>query len=289
MDKKIGYLSAVLAALFMGSLGVFVKAVDIDAFVLTAFRLGIPVVVLFLLLILKRVRFGLPSKATIASGVFLSLTIIFYIQSIKSTSMSLSVLLLYLGPQIAAVGGVFFLKEKLSGFDLLCLGLAMAGLITTLEFRFSLDRLSSFVYGLLSGLSYGLLIVSNRAIKQRDDLLSISFSQFIAGFLTILPFLVILKPSFSLSMGDLAVVLAMSLVCGLFAIMLMINAIGHLKAAEYGILSYLEIFFAVMFGFLFFKEDLNLYKIVGGLMIVASGILQTLKSQLTKGVFNGNS
>ncbi|WP_025270679.1 DMT family transporter [Hippea sp. KM1] len=284
MDKKIGYLSAVLAALFMGSLGLFVKTVDVNALVLTAFRLGIPVVVLFFILVFKGVKPGLPSKATIASGVFLSLTIVFYIQSIKTTSMSLSVLLLYLGPQIAAVAGVFFLKERLSGFDILCLGLAMAGLVMTLEFRFSFNRLSSFVYGLLSGLSYGLLIVSNRAIRDRESLLSVSFFQFVFGFLTLIPFLVILKPSFDLSIRDLALVLAMSLVCGLFAITLMINAIGHLRAIEYGILSYLEIFFAVMFGFLFFKEDLNFYKIAGGLMIVASGILQTLKSQLTKGV-----
>lgn len=272
--------------MFMGSLGVFVKNITVNATIITFFRLSISALLIFLLVFFKRELGKLkiwPSKNILISGVALSASVIFYVTSIQRTSMSNAVFLLYLGPVFASLAAFLFLKESLKSIDIISLSLSVLGLL--FMFRFNLHFKDIDIYGticgILAGLSYGVIIVANRTIRSDVSLEARSFYQFLSGTLFVIPFAVPYYNSKQIA-SNFAILVAMSIVCGFLGITLMFNAIKRLPAVEYGVLSYLEMFFAVIFGVLFFKENLDIFKIIGGFLILLSGMLQVFKNRIRK-------
>lgn len=285
-SKLQGYLSALFATMFMGSLGVFVKNITVNSTIITFFRLSVSALLIFVLVLFKKKLDELkicPSKSMLISGVALSASVIFYVTAIQRTSMSNAVFLLYLGPVFASLSAFVFLKESLKSMDIVSLAISVLGLL--FMFRFNLHFKGVDIYGticgILAGFSYGVIIVANRTIKSNVSLNARSFYQFLSGTLFVIPFAVLHYNSEQIA-SNFALLIAMSVVCGFLGITLMFNAIKKLPAVEYGVLSYLEMFFAVMFGVLFFKENLDIFKVIGGLLILCSGMLQIFKNYIQK-------
>jgi drug/metabolite transporter (DMT)-like permease len=103
-DKDLlGSISAITAAFLMGTLGLFVRNVSSSAQIITFSRLFLGLIFLTVLLFFsgryKDIK-KKPSLTIILSGIFQSLSILFYIEAIKNTTLSTAVILLYLGPII---------------------------------------------------------------------------------------------------------------------------------------------------------------------------------------------
>ncbi len=286
-SKRIqGYVSALFATMFMGSLGVFVKNINLHSGIITFFRLFIAAVLIMLMMIATKdvKKFKKPPSLNIVlSGAAVASNVLFYVAAIKLTSMSVAAFLLYLGPVFASLSAFIFLKERLRGLDILSLVLSVIGILFMFKFDFHFNNINTYgmIFGILSGFSYGIAIFANRTIDSKIDLSYRSFYQFLLGALVALPFFIFHFDKAAI-LSNLITLIAMSIVCGFFGITLMFNAIKHLPAVEYGVLSYLEMFFAVLFGVLFFKESLGLFKIIGGLSIFISGMLQIFKVKLYK-------
>lgn len=272
MNKKVGFIEVVFATCFMGSLGLFVKHLSSSVLILTFFRLFLPAV--FLGIFFRKTITKTSIKA-ILGGVFLSLTIIFYIISIKKIGMATSVFELYLGPILASVFSFIALKEPLEKFDIFCMLIALSGLLVILKFKIDINI--EALYGLLSGIFYGLLITTNKAIK--DNLISTSFFEFVAGSISTAFFMLFFKGNINFILADIPLIVIMAVVCGLGGITLMIAAIKNLSTTEFGVFSYLEVFFAVLFGVIA-GETLSVEKIIGGGLITAGGILMVVKSTI---------
>jgi len=285
-SKVKGYASAVFATLFMASLGIFVKNIESDPTVITFFRLLLSALFMMTLSLLSG-RISeltvLPSKSVILSGMFLTSSIVFYIIAIQKTSMSIAVFLLYLGPVFASLVAFLFLKESLTGIDLLSLFMSILGILFMLKFNFHFIGLDAVgvLCGIISGFSYGMNIFSNRIIKPNVSLNSRSFYQFLIGSILIFPF-ALRDCNISIVLNDIFWLISMAFICGFLGITLMFNAIKRLPAVEYGVLSYLEMFFATLFGVLLFRENMDIFKIMGGFLILLSGLLQVFKNNIKR-------
>jgi len=285
-SKVKGYASAVFATLFMASLGIFVKNIESDPTVITFFRLLLSALFMMTLSLLSG-RISeltvLPSKSVILSGMFLTSSIVFYIIAIQKTSMSIAVFLLYLGPVFASLAAFLFLKESLTGIDLLSLFMSILGILFMLKFNFHFIGLDAVgvLCGIISGFSYGMNIFSNRIIKPNVSLNSRSFYQFLIGSILIFPF-ALRDCNISIVLNDIFWLISMAFICGFLGITLMFNAIKRLPAVEYGVLSYLEMFFATLFGVLLFRENMDIFKIMGGFLILLSGLLQVFKNNIKR-------
>jgi len=285
MDKNHikGILSAVFATMFMSSLGIFVKDLSISPIIITFFRLFVAAVLIFFMILIqgniKELK-KMPSKELFLSGFSLSASIVFYIIAIQKTSMSNAVFLLYLGPIFASLIAFLFLGESLKFMDILSLLMALTGILFVLKFKFNIEKeeLNGIGYGVLAGISYGILIVSNRMIKQNVHLLIRGFYQFVIGSLILLPMCIGLF-KVDIILENIKALLAIGFINGFLGITLMFNAIKNLKSVEYGIFSYLEVVYAVLFGVIFFSETLDIFKIIGGIFILSAGLLQVLKSR----------
>ena len=275
--KGFAYGAAISAAVLIASLGIFVRNISADALIIAVARLSLGFVFLFGYLGLTRnlraakVSF---SPYLVASGLSLGLCVWFYIKAIAHTSLANAVFLLYLGPLLAVVIAYFLLREKIALPSLLLMSLAFVGCLFVVQFDFSFSREDAlgYVYGLLSALCYALIIVTNRKIPAQVPPLGRSFCQLLIAALSLIPFLAGHK--IHVSLLDLPWLLALGFFPGFLGLTLMIFAIRHLTAYEYGILSYLEPVTAAAIGVTVYAEPMSLLQVLGGSIIILSGLVQ---------------
>jgi len=279
--KSLGYISAIAAASLMGTIGVFVRNISSNAQIITFSRLFVSFLFLILLLFLSRrgkevkVKLSFP---LVLSGVFMALAILFYIESIKHTTLSNAVLLLYIGPLFAIGLAHFFLKERVKPINVVLMIIAFSGLaiLLGLDSSFNLERNLGFVFGIISGIWYSFYIVANRKIEEKISIATRSFYQFFFGSIVILPFLFFGKTGFIVQ--DIPYLILIGFINGFLALTFLIFALKNLKTFEFGTMLYIEPIIATILGWLIFSEMITVSQLIGGIMILGSGIAQIVFS-----------
>ena len=310
MNKKLGFTAMLLSATGMGMVGFFgrmstpthvvdgqvVKYVlgDFLAFGrMTVGCLGFLIIVL----LAKRwhdLRTTRISFTVVAGGVAIGCSLALYVSSTLMTSIANAVFLIYTGPLFSAILAWIFLKEKISLRNALFLVLVFIGMLFTIglvswgpngvSFGIQLGADPAFprktlgdLFGLGSGLFYGLALFFYR---YRGDIRSEvrGFWNFLFGAMGALvvmalrmTFLDPATPSL-LTPSNWAWAVGMFLVCGFFAIGLLVVAGKHLRAVELSCVSYWECLVALVFGFIVFSEAMGVIAAIGGLLIIIGGM-----------------
>ncbi len=229
-----------------------------------------------------RVKLNLP---LFLSGVFMSLSILFYIESIKYTTLATAVLLLYLGPIIGTGLAHLLLGERVKPINVVLIIIAFLGTAFLLEFSFSfnLESKYGYIFGITSAVMYSLYFVANRKIRKDLSLASRSFYQLFFGALAIFPFLFFGKTGFIIQ--DIPYLILIGFIHGFLALTLLILALKHLEVFKCGTILYLEPITATVLGWLFFSETISILQLIGGIMILGSGLIQigyTIKGDTAK-------
>ena len=234
------FISAVLAALLMGSLGFFVRESACSAQACSFVRFGVGLVLVAGLLGWQRMR-GRGSFAfswqSAVSGAGISLCILFYFLSIQCISVGIAALLLYTGPVFAVMG---------------------------------------LVYGLLSGMCYAVYILLTRYIPQGVALVQRTFWQFVAGCALLAVPLAGTENAFAGVGQGWPYLLCIGLFQGFLVMLLIAYAVRHLTAIQFGTISYLEPAVAVLLGWLIYAEMLTPGQWLGFALVIAASAAQSL-------------
>ncbi len=273
---SLGSISAFTSAFLMGTLGLFVRNVSSNAQIITFSRLFLGFLFLAFLLLLtgryKGIRMKL-SLPIILSGIFTSIAILFYIEAIKYTTLATAVLLLYLGPIIGTVLAYFFLKERVRPLNVVLILIAFSGTAFLLEFNFEFDSNKiGYMFGIASAITYSFYFIANRKIDKDTPLIGRSFCQFLFGTIAIFPFLFVGKTGFA--MHDIPYLVSIGFIHGFLALTLLILALKNLEIVKCGTILYIEPITATIFGWLFFSEKISMLQLIGGIMILGSGLIQ---------------
>lgn len=272
------FLAAVIAALLMGSLCVFVResACSAQMCSFARFSIGLLLIGTTGVALICRHRDSLKFSAmAFVSGIGISLCILFYFLAIKETSAGIAALLPATGPLFSAVW-ISLLQHHLpprrDGLLILTagLGIVLVSLFAGNSCSGQNDALG-IIYGMLSGLFYSLYIMLNRLMKPEVTLLQRTFWQSMAGSL------VLLVPLLS---GGEAAWLNLSTgwpwlvgigVCqGVGVLLLVAYAMRHLSSLEFGIVSCLEPTEAAVIGCLFYGETLRSGQLCGFLLVLVA-------------------
>ncbi len=281
-NKNLGYTSAVISTVLLGSVGIFLRNIQVDELIITIARLGIGLIFLICYLLitgrfpkidLKKFSFPL-----IATGLLLGLTMLFYMKAINITTLSNAVFLLYLGPIIATAITSLVFKETISKLNIFLLSIAFLGFTFLLEFKFNLSGSMGNVLGFAAGLCYASYIVINRRISTHVDSMERSFYQFLFGLIILLPFIFTVN-NISFSLKDIIWLTGISFFQGFLAITFIIIAIKNLKAIEYGTISYVEPLVASLIGYMLYSEQLTFLQFIGCVIIFISGLTQVVTSK----------
>jgi drug/metabolite transporter (DMT)-like permease len=271
-----GIFTAIVAALCMGTMGLFSRKTGFTAEVITFFRLFIGSIFLVIFLLAKRdiryIRIW-PTWPVLINGLLLSGFIIFYVQAMNHTTMANAIMVLYLAPLLASVFAHFFLGEHLNLTSLLLICGALFGFAMMLEFKLGFgtepNDILGMIYALLGLLCYAGFIIINRRINTNIHSYTRTYYQLLIGALCLIPFLPGHLPSLSLSNVMWSV--GTGLIPGFLGILCAVTALEKLPTATYGTLAYFEPICVIVIGWLIFGERLGTLQMSGCIIILCCG------------------
>jgi drug/metabolite transporter (DMT)-like permease len=133
------------------------------------------------------------------------------------------------------------------------------------------DQLESLIFGLLSGLFYGLfLLLNNRRLQGGEAGFTTTVYQFLFAALVALP--VVMITGSNLTQTDLVWIVAIGVIHGFVALTLVIMSLRYLKTIEYGTISYGEPVVAALIGGIAYHEKISSLQIVGCILVLVAGV-----------------
>lgn len=279
------YAAALTGTSLMATLGAFVRQISPgNELVIALGRFGFGLICLAVFLALRpgprRPQTWRLSWPLVGAGVFMPLFVVSYFRAVNTGTMANAAFLLYLGPLIASSLAAVWLREGFSRLSGALLGLALLGtlLITEFELPRRAEDAESLVFGLLSGLFYGLfLVANNRQVQSDQSGYAAVAAQFAVATLVIAPFVALSSPS--IDAADLAWIAAIGVIHGFVALTLVITALAHLRTIEYSTIAYGEPVIAALIGGLAFQESLSPLQLLGCALVLGAGLARVFFSE----------
>ncbi|MFO8234365.1 MAG: DMT family transporter [Bacteroidales bacterium] len=269
------YLKIILAAIIWGSSGVFIKFLNLHPFVITFFRVAVPVLLIGVFTNWKNLRIIRLTSGLLVFASFLNvIRLVFYFIGFLNAPIGNAVIILYTWPIFAVLLSRLYLFEPLPLKNILLLVLAFSGIVLIhidKQISFDNDEFIGTMAMLLSSVFYAITVVIFKKESPAYSNWSIVFHQ---NFIGALVFTVIFlfypeKPPLDLSL----VAFLYAILVGVIGFGLFFSALKEIKASNASLVAYIEVISAVIFGIVFFNETLSWNVIGGGILIIGSSML----------------
>ncbi|MBW6517546.1 MAG: DMT family transporter [ANME-2 cluster archaeon] len=276
-----GQIQIASAATLFGLIGIFIKLttqMPLGSIIFYRLLFGLVAITLFFGCCgrLSELRLVDKKLSVLLLGIFQAGTMLSYFISVKYTSVSIAVLLLYTAPVYVTLLSPIILKEYISRSSLLALGISIAGVIMVIQpatLFGNVDTLyvMGLAAGLVSGLCYASIIMTSRQL--RDSYTGTTQATW-ALFITMVLFLPysIAVPG-KVLLDNLYLLILFGLLPTAAALILYLSALKHVRAQSASIIALLEPVSAVVFAFLILSEPVTFTTIMGGGLILVGAML----------------
>lgn len=278
MNAKLRNITAML---IFGTIGLFVKNIELSSseIALTRGFIGGVTLILATIFFKKEISFEAIKNnlyLLIFSGLAVGLNWIFLFQGYKYTSISNATLSYYFAPVFVTILAPFVLKEKLTLSKFLCVLMALVGMFCIV----GVDRINGgsdligIFYGLLAAGFYASVILMNKFLKGIDSI-EITVVQLISATITLLPYVLYVEGLgiLSVSSASIPYILILGIVHTGIAYLLYFSSLQGLKGQTIAVLSYIDPVFAIIISAVILKEQLGFLQIIGGVLILGSSFL----------------
>jgi drug/metabolite transporter (DMT)-like permease len=270
-------LLAVLAAAALGgSSGLYIKKVAYSGFVLTGFRMMVPVLLLLPLIIRRKQLLGpqVHRKRIWLAGLLNIARMLLFILAYKFTTIANAVVLFYLWPVFSLIISYINKSRKPKAVETLIIAVAFTGVVLMnlyRNFSFSNKDLLGTLFIIMSALLYAIFNQLLKPALNDTGIIPAIFYQNAAGAIVFLPFLVsaFSRPTFT----DISLSLLYAVLIGLVAFPLFFYALSRLPVFEYSALCYMEVFFGIAFSIIFAGETPLWNTYAGAVLIVGASFL----------------
>ena len=201
-----------------------------------------------------------------------------YFYAIPLISLTTAVVLQWTSPLFVALFSGYLIKEKVSPFLFICIGVAFTGTILIISPSFEVIEINA-LYALISGILSAIAYLSIRQLRSTATSESVVFWFAIFCVIFSLPFSV--KELLTISTYEIQVLIGVGVTAGIGQIG-MTKAYHAAKAAYIGAFSYSTVVVSWIYGFFIFNEILSIWDMVGTLLIVGSGIFLATTSPKTE-------
>lgn len=278
----------VTSMLVFGSIGLFVKYINLPSIGVALLRAVIGSIFLTLVGLLikqkpsiKQIKQNL--VLLILSGAAIGFNWILLFQAYKYTTISNATLSYYFAPVFVIIMSPIILKEKLTLRKTACITLSMVGLflILNLSGMGSLgeyNHLKGIAFGLSAAVLYASVIMLNKFIKNLSGF-ETTLIQLSVAALVLLP-THILQGGFNLSAVSVkqwGLVFIVGIIHTGVVYFLYFSSIRELKGQSVAIISYIDPISAVVFSLIFLGEAISLPQVIGGILILGSAFFSERK------------
>ena len=271
----IGVLAASTAS-------IFIKLCDAPALIIATYRMVFASLMLLPYALYKKTGRAWGRKEIgwlIVSGLFLSLHFMFWIGSLKYTSVASSVVLVTTYPIFVGIGSRLFLKERM-GLSLIfgiILSVFGSGLIGYGDMAISREVVMGDGLALLGAVTVSGYFLVGRKMRKSQDLLSYIFPVYsAAGFLLVIFSLFSQKNFFGYSWTTYLFLFLLALVPQLIGHTTINWALKYLPASMVALTYLGEPVGSTLLAYFILNEELTPWKVSGGILILA-GILTAVK------------
>lgn len=276
-------IKIIAAMLIWGSMGLFVRHIDMPAGEIALIRsiIGLLFLIAVSFVLKKPVsRKGLYTNrfVLLVSGALLGINWIFLFEAYKHTTIAVATLCYYLAPIIIAFVSPLIFKEKLTLLKIVLtitalIGLGLVSGIFKTSGQAEVNGIG-VIFGIAAAISYASLTLISKNLKGISSMDS-TIAQFGVSFMILLPYIFIDRNTMSITLSIDTIILL--IVLGVFhtgvAFWLFFSAIRDLKAQTIAVFSYLDPVTAVLMSALLLKEQLVLIQIIGACMILGSAFI----------------
>lgn len=212
-------------------------------------------------------------------GVLLASHWLSFFYSIQISTVAVGLLSFSTFPIFVLILEPFLFKEKISPFDLVCGGIVFLGLcfvVPTFDIKNNLFQ--GVTVGIFASLSFALLTVLNRLFVSSFPAIQVAFFQNTFAAVTLLSFVLVLKPNISYKDGLL--ILFLGIFCTAVAHTLFVNSLRKIRARTASIIASLEPVYAIVFAYFLLGESPTFRIVAGAIIILSTTLLLTYRSSL---------
>lgn len=283
-------LCTIFAGVLWGTISVFLKNLSssgLSLIQITAYRAVFSSFFLFVYFLVKDknlLKIKLKDIWMFVGTGVVSLTFfsLCYFSTILESGASIAVILLYTSPIFILLLSAILFKEKITKIKLFALILTFVGCIfvTGIGGENHLSAKGLFI-GLCAGFGYALYSIFSRFALEKYKPLTVTFYTFVFSSISLLPFCNVVEICSSFSEKSLLFLIGIALVCTVLPYIFYTYGLSGLETGKAAILVTVEPLVGSLIGIFVWKENLDMLKLIGIIMIFIAVILINLncKSQ----------
>ncbi|AJI56155.1 eamA-like transporter family protein [Francisella philomiragia] len=287
MNRDFFIILFALSNLIVAS--VLIRYSEVGPIASFGYRLLLPCIFLYSFLAITKDEEKLSKKSlyiAALTGFFLALDLAFYSISLIYTSIAEASLLTNLCPFITTFIAIIFLKEKVSLKYYLVLLVAFIGLLLLMsQAGLSSQHLLGNWLAIISAVFYALFIIFSKKLRDSCSTFRMMFIASLSGsvVLFILAF-IFNEQIIPTTARGIAILLAIALFGHLLGNILYISRIKHISLAMSSLVLLIGPVFALLYGYVLFRETFSIQQLVGMFIIILSVYLgkKVLEKQIIK-------
>ncbi|MEG7283782.1 DMT family transporter [Bacillus sp. 0909A] len=284
MKSKIQFI---LSMIIFGTMGLVVRYIDLSSS--ETALLSSSIGCLFLIVVFMMMKKTIPWKLVKAnayilflSGIALGGNWIFLYQSYDHTTLTNATLGYYFAPVFVMILSPFVLKEQLSVKKMVCIGVAIIGMVLIVGNGISAsgtDDLLGIFFGLVAAAFYAALMLLNKCIH-RMGRLEITIIQLGLTAFLLLPYVFFTEGFgiFGVSRSSVPFIIILGIVNTGIGFWLFFSGMQKLKGQSIAMLSYVDPFVAILISAIILQEQMTIVQMLGGALLLGSTFVSENKS-----------
>jgi drug/metabolite transporter (DMT)-like permease len=266
-----------VAVLLFGFAGLFGKWLPLAPGVIVFGRTVVASIALAILLRAAGERLGRFEWRFAVNGAVLALHWVAFFQAIQTATVAVALLGFASFPLFVLLLEAALLRRQLRGGEWATAALVTAGLLLVVpDFRLENRTVQGLLWGLVSGFSFALLAVCNKALAARRTAGDLAFWQNACAAICLLP-AALVAPALP-DARSLALLVVLGVVCTALAHTLFIRSLRALSAHTASIVAALEPVYGIALAFVLLGEIPSARTLAGGALIVGAVLLATVRA-----------
>ena len=271
-------LSMILSMVIFGTIGIFVKYIGLPSGLIASARGITGAVVIILVMLITKHKPDIKSvikklPVLIASGVAIGFNWILLFEAYNHTGIPVATVCYYTAPIFVVVTTPFVFKSKLKPRQLICVVLALLGVVAVSGvLQNGTTKITGVLLGVGAAVLYASVMIMNKFMGDVPDYERTVIQLGSAG-LVVLPYALLTSSEVSVTTTSVVLLAIVGVVHTGFAYLLYFGALKKLKSQTAAILSYIDPAAAIILSSIIFVQLPTTYELVGVVLIMSAALL----------------
>jgi RarD protein len=288
-------LLLVISMIVFGTIGLFVKYIPLSSGEIALYRAILAIILLGIFLLITKQKIDIKTikkdlLLLLISGMAMGINWILLFEAYHYTSVSVATLSYYFAPVLVMVVSPILFKEKLSTLQIICFVGSTIGLVLLTgisDLNGNNDHFKGIILGIFAAIFYATVIVINKFIKGVTGV-NRTFLQFVSSIIVLLPYVLLTSGINVLNLEGVSWIylLIIGIIHTGICYCMYFSSVKELRGQEVAILSYIDPLVAVIVSLVFLSESMNVYQIIGGILILGFSLFNEIVCSKERGISN---